>query len=379
MRVLIDFTQIPTHRTGVGVYAENLISRLARLFTNGDSLILLVQRDERRIPKLVQNSPNVLVAPVPSMALRNRALLFVYEQTVLPVLLVSKNVDVIHSLHYTHPLICPCPRVVTVHDLTFILSPELHTWGRRVIMPFFIRHAVKHSEAIVFDSNATKLDSDKLIQVARKNLERVIPLGVSIEEFDLDPDIGKQVLAKFSITQPFVLYLGTVEPRKNILRLIQAYEQIALRYPDLRLVLAGKSGWHVENVFAAIRSSQYRDRICHLGYISEFEKKALLKNCQTLIYPSLYEGFGLPVLEGMAAGAPVITSNVSSLPEITGDAAILINPFSVEEIANAMSILLDDEQKREHLRILGKRRAAAFSWEKVARQTFELYKQVAEH
>ncbi|HXX14996.1 MAG TPA: glycosyltransferase family 1 protein [Candidatus Eremiobacteraceae bacterium] len=378
MKVLIDFTQIPTDRTGVGVYADKLISGLSSLVTNGDSLLVLVQKDERGIYELVRDSPNVSIASVPTTVLRNRALLFLYEQVVLPVLLVSKNVDVIHSLHYTHPLICPCSRVVTVHDLTFLLSPELHTWGRRLIMPFFIKHAVRRSEAVVFISNTTRVDSEKLIQGAKKKLRRVIPLGVSLKEFNLDSQLVEEVLAKFLLTQPYVLYLGTIEPRKNIFRLIQAYEQIAHQHPNLLLVLAGKSGWHVDNVFAAIRSSKYRERIRHLGFVSELEKRALLTKCQILVYPSLYEGFGLPVLEAMAAGAPVITSNVSALPEVTGDAAILINPLSVEEIATAMSMLLNDEQKRDHLRILGKRRAAEFSWEKVAIQTFDLYKEVAE-
>jgi glycosyltransferase involved in cell wall biosynthesis len=167
-----------------------------------------------------------------------------------------------------------------------------------------------------------------------------------------------------------------VEPRKNVLRLIKAFEQIADRNKNLSLILAGKPGWNCENDFSAIQSSVHRDKIRYLGFVSECEKTALLKSCEVLAYPSLYEGFGLPVLEAMAAGAPVITSNLSSLPEVAGDAAILVNPLSVEEISTAIDRLVNDKLRRAELRAAGKRRAAEFTWQNVAMKTYQLYMEV---
>ncbi len=376
MRALVDFTQIPTNRTGVGVYAENLVRELPHQLAARDALFLLIQRDEEPIRKLMRNFTNVHVIPLPTSLFRNRALLFLFEQIAMPLLLLWKKIDVVHSLHYTHPLFSPCPRVVTIHDLTFLLYPKLHTRGRTLVMPFFIRHAVRQAEALIFVSEATRADAERLIP-STGNLHSVVPLGVDLQALNISPQETEKALNRFSIKQPFVLFVGTLEPRKNIPRLIQAFEQIAFDYPDLLLVLAGKPGWDFDDVFAAIQASKHRDRIRHLGFVSDSEKNALLVACEALIYPSLYEGFGLPVLEAMAAGAPVITGNTSALPEVAGEAAILVNPLSFEEIAQAMRAILSDNAKRRDLRTLGKRRAAAFNWPNVAMQTYEVYKGVA--
>jgi glycosyltransferase involved in cell wall biosynthesis len=377
MRVLVDFTQIPTDRTGVGVYAENLVRELSHEFEHGDELILLIQKDEQKMRELARHSPNVLLVPLSTGLLRHRALLLLYEQVVLPFVLFWKKIDVVHSLHYTHPLVSPCPRVVTIHDVTFLLFPELHTRGRRLVMPFFIKRAVRRVEALIFVSKATADDSCKLIPGIKTNLSKIIPLGVDLQGFAVSAEAANEVLEKLSILEPFVLFLGTIEPRKNVLRLVRAFERIAPQYPDLLLVLAGKPGWDCEEVFGAIELSAHKNRIRHLGFISESEKKALLVKCEALVYPSLYEGFGLPVLEAMAAGAPVITSNISSLPEVVGNAAILTNPVSVEELADAMKSLIGNDATRDDLRARGKLRASEFSWPSVATLTYDLYKQVA--
>jgi glycosyltransferase involved in cell wall biosynthesis len=377
MKTLIDFTQIPVDRTGVGVYAENLVRELGSRFTGEDELIVLVQRDEVRMREILRECRNVLVIPLPTTMFRYRGLLLLYEQLFLPMLLLWKKIDVVHSLHYTHPLFSPCPRVVTIHDLTFLLYPRLHTLGRRMIMPFFIKHAVKHAEALIFVSDATRLDAERLIP-SSGNLRHVIPLGVDPRGFDIDAQETKTVLRKFSVDRPFVLFIGTLEPRKNIVRLIRAFDQIAIEHPDLLLVLAGKLGWDSHDIFAAQQASNHRDRIRHLGFVAESEKKALLVACEALIYPSLYEGFGLPVLEAMAAGAPVITSNISSLPEVAGEAAILVNPFSFEEIASALRSILVDDARRRDLGNLGKRRATNFNWPNAASQTYAVYKSVSQ-
>jgi glycosyltransferase involved in cell wall biosynthesis len=377
MRVLVDFTQIPADRTGVGVYAENLVRELALQLSGDDTLFLLVQKDEERIREVARGRANVVIVPLTTGLWRNRALLMLYEQFVMPWLLLRNNIDVVHSLHYTHPLISPCARVVTIHDLTFLRFPELHTTGRRWIMPFFIKRAVRHAEGLVFVSQVTSNDTEKLIPSTNQSVRRVIPHGVNAGDFQVAADWKQEVLDKLSILSPFLLFVGTLEPRKNVVRLIQAFEQFASRYPELLLIIAGKPGWNFEDIFTAMKATAYRERIRHLGFVSEPEKKALLAACEILIYPSLYEGFGLPVLEAMAAGAPVITSNVSSLPEVAGDAAVLIDPLSVEEISGAMQAILDNPVQREELVRKGRDQAARFSWARAAAQTLDTYRKVA--
>jgi glycosyltransferase involved in cell wall biosynthesis len=372
MRVLVDFTQIPTERTGVGVYAENLVRELSLQQSVHDVLVLLLQQDEVTVRDFTRGCSNIRTCILPSKAFRNRALLLLFEQLILPFLLLRYKIDVVHSLHYTHPLISPCPRVVTIHDLTFLRFPELHTRGRRLVMPFFIRRAMAHAEVLIFVSDATRRDAESLIP-ARHGLREVVPLGVDPKDFMLTPEDTGDVLARLSISKPFLLFLGTIEPRKNIGRLIAAFESVANDFPELLLVLAGKPGWEFEGVLEMVGTSNFRDRIRLLGFISDFEKRHLLVRCSVLVYPSLYEGFGLPVLEGMAAGAPVITSNVSSLPEVAGNVAMLVNPLSAEDIAEAVRRILDDPEAALMMGVLGRQRAREFDWEKMAARTYDLY------
>jgi glycosyltransferase involved in cell wall biosynthesis len=378
MRVLIDFTQIPLNRTGVGVYADHLVANLLPLLREDDALFLVVQSDDVLISAAVNGYANVHLVAIPSKIFRNRALLMVYEQLILPIVAWGKRADLIHSLHYTHPLLAFTRRVVTIHDLTFFLFPELHTRGRRIIMPFFVRRAMKHAEAVIFVSKATQDDAERLIPAGR-NLRRVVPLGVTpCPHIPEDDSSSETYLSRMGVDRPYLLFVGTLEPRKNIIRIVQAFERVADSHPDLTLVLAGKLGWHTAEIVAAMESSPMRPRIRHLGFVSEAEKWTLLRNCEMLVYPSLYEGFGLPVLEGMVAGAPVITSNLSSMPEVAGDAALLVNPTSVDAIAGAIEQLASDTNLAAHLRRLGPIQASAFTWRNTAESTCAIYRSVIE-
>lgn len=376
--MLVDFTQIPTKRAGVGVYAENLAQELCAQLSEHDVLVLLLQRDEVVLRELAEIYPNVFARIIPSKLFRNRILLMLFEQFLIPLILLRDRIDVVHSLHFTHPLFSPCPRVVTIHDLTFIRFPELHTRGRRLVMPFFIRRAMKHVEALIFVSDATRRDAESLMPAGR-GLREVIPLGVDLKNYVVTTDETGDVLAKLSISQPYLLFVGTIEPRKNIARLIGAFQAIADDFPQLILVIAGKLGWNFESVIGMIETSRFKDRIRHLGFISDLWKRHLLAGCSALVYPSLYEGFGLPVLEGMAAGAPVITSNISSLPEVAGNAAVLVDPLSVKDIADAMRRILNNPEEGRKLGELGRRRAAEFDWKTTASRTYDLYRKVQRH
>jgi glycosyltransferase involved in cell wall biosynthesis len=300
----------------------------------------------------------------------------IYEQLVLPIVAWAKRADLIHSLHYTHPLLAFSRRVVTIHDLTFLLFPELHTRGRRIIMPFFIRRAIKNADAVIFVSKATQDDAERLIGIGR-NLRRVVPLGVAACPLVPQDDPASEIyLSEMGVERPYLLFVGTLEPRKNIIRIVHAFERVAESHPNLTLVLAGKFGWHTADLAAAMENSLMRLRIRHLGFVTEAEKWTLLRDCAMLVYPSLYEGFGLPVLEAMAAGAPVITSNLSSMPEVAGDAAVLVDPTSVEEIASGVDHLLNNEATRHHLSERGLRIVENYTWQNTAAATFNVYRAV---
>jgi glycosyltransferase involved in cell wall biosynthesis len=374
MSVLVDFTQIPLSRTGVGVYADHLVTNLLPLLRKDDLLTLVVQSDDLLIRAAVSGYANVHLVTIPSKIFRNRALLMIYEQLVLPIVAWAKRANLIHSLHYTHPLLSFTRRVVTIHDLTFLLFPELHTRSRRIVMPFFIRRAMKYADAVIFVSKATQDDAERLIGTGH-NLRRVVPLGVATcPPVPQDDSSSEICLSGMGVERPYLLFVGTLEPRKNIIRIVHAFERVAESHPNLTLVLAGKFGWHTADIAAAMKNSPMRLRIHHLGFVTETEKWTLLRDCAMLVYPSLYEGFGLPVLEGMAAGAPVITSNLSSMPEVAGDAAVLVDPTSSDAIAAAIGKILRDVISATRLQKAGPAQASLFTWGRTATLTLDLYR-----
>jgi glycosyltransferase involved in cell wall biosynthesis len=373
VRIMIDFSQIPLARTGAGVYAENLVREIIPLVGRSDSLFLLVQSDEIAVRDIARGKRGVRLISIPSKIFRNRALLFAFEQFLLPLLLLLLRIDLLHSLHYTHPLISPCRRVVTIHDLTFLLFPQLHTRARQLVMPRFIRNAMRRADAVIFVSQSTCRDAERLIPGGRA-LKAVVPLGVE-PHYSISPSENeiRTTLDRLDLKSPFILNIGTLEPRKNLLRLIEAFEQLADLHPNVDLVFAGKLGWGYADVLEKIKNSSCSNRLRHVGFITDQEKLSLLNSCRIFVYPSIYEGFGLPVLEAMAAGAPVITSDNSSLSEVAGPGAVLIDPYSVSNLAAALNALLSEESKRAEMRIEGKRRASLFTWMATAQKTYQVY------
>jgi glycosyltransferase involved in cell wall biosynthesis len=241
-------------------------------------------------------------------------------------------------------------------------------------MPIFIRSAWRLADVILFVSAATRRDAERTLPVRANRLNTVVPLGVGLDAFDHPAAADlRSGLSSLQIKKPYVLFIGTIEPRKNLLRVIHAFEDIASQFPEHLLVLAGGLGWGFDPVLKSIAGSPIRERIRHLGYISEENKRVLLAGGDLLVYPSLYEGFGLPVLEAMAAGIPVITSNVSSLPEVVGSAALMVDPESVEQLAAAMALLLRNRELANKHAVLGLERARMFSWENTAAETYKAY------
>jgi glycosyltransferase involved in cell wall biosynthesis len=241
-----------------------------------------------------------------------------------------------------------------------------------------MRVSARKASKIIAISENTKKDIIDYFGIDEEKI-RVIYLGVD-RQFSPQPDMDEVgVLSKYNLPSGYILSVGTLEPRKNLIRLINAYKMVASSgEPVPKLVIVGGQGWGDEELGKVVRESGLIDLVILTGYVPDEDLPALYRNTTVFVYPSLYEGFGLPPLEAMACGTPVITSNVSSLPEVVGDAAILIDPYNTTEIAQAIASVLKDKELRERLRMNGLARSNLFSWDKTARETLKLYQEVIE-
>ncbi len=255
--------------------------------------------------------------------------------------------------------------ILTVHDLSPLILPEYYNIKARVWHWFInIPKLVRTANKIIAVSEYTKLSLIEKLGVPADKII-VAPLGVDHENYrpNLKIDRLRDVRNRYGLPGDFVLYLGTVEPRKNLSRIIAAFEQVK---EPLTLVIAGRFGWKYQAILDQIQKSSKRNRIMLLGYVSEADKPYLMKLARVFVWPSLFEGFGLPVIEAMAVGTPVLTSSVTSLPEVAGDAAMLVNPYNVEEVAAGITELHTNTSLREQYIAKGIERSQKFTWEKCA-------------
>jgi glycosyltransferase involved in cell wall biosynthesis len=266
--------------------------------------------------------------------------------------------------------------VLTIHDLSTLVYPELHrprlARRARVRLPL----AAKMARAIITPTEAVKrevcsqfrLKTEKVIAIheAPRSVFQPLPLHETLE-----------IRKRLGIEEDFLLFVGTLEPRKNLLTLLTAFDQI-LRHTSWRpqLVVAGGEGWLMDETFSFLKESGINEHLRLPGYLDDEELKALYSSCKVFIYPSLYEGFGLPPLEAMACGAPVVASRIPALQETLGEAAILIEPVDVDGLARAIIDILANEERRISFASAGLKQAAKFSWESAAKQTYEVYQQV---
>ncbi len=255
--------------------------------------------------------------------------------------------------------------VLTAHDLSPLVFPEFYNLKQRIWHWFInIPKLLKRAHKIVAVSEFTKLSLIEKLNIPEKKII-VAPLGVDQENYhqDLNVDRLRNVRNRYNLPGDYVLYLGTVEPRKNIQNILAAFEK--LKEP-LHLVIAGKLGWKYDNILQQIDNSPKRRYIHVLGYVPEADKPYIMKLARVFVWPSLYEGFGLPVLEAMAVGTPVLTSNVTSLPEVAGNAALLVNPYNVDDIADGIHKLNDDQALRDDFISKGIERSKQFTWQRCA-------------
>lgn len=370
MNILIDFTPIPVQKVGVGIYGLNLITKLKDL-DRKNNYFILVQDDDTSLDHL--NRERFKVIKVKSKILRIDFLMALSEQLFIPYLALKYRIDIIHSLHFSFPLLANAKKVVTIHDLTFFKIPNCHRFYNVFYFKFFIFLASIFADKIITDSKSTENDFLKIFKPRRKKT-RVVYLG---KNCSLDVSVEKEkieiVKKKYFIDGDYLLFIGTIEPRKNIKNLILAFQKLLEENKDNKLVIAGKTGWYFNEVLELPQELGLKERIIFTGFIDEEDKPYLLAGAKIFIYPSIYEGFGIPVLEALACGVPTITSNVSSMPEIAGDAALLIDPLNVGELYLAMKRLLNDRALYSRLKQKSVEQAKKFSWENTALGTLAVY------
>lgn len=358
-----------TMAAGSARYTVEMVHALRAL--PGIDLRLLTLYPQETVAALAQErgypAAESLPLPVPRKV---QYLLWHYAGICGPVAKAVRDADVIHAPILILPPRKKTPLVVTVFDLTFLMFPQHHHRSTRVLIGSGLRRAVRDADLFLAISENTKRDLVRLCGVAPARV-RVTPLAAD-PLFRPVHDPG--VLALHGIDRPYVLYVGTLEPRKNVAVLLHAFA--ALEDKETLLVLAGAKGWMYDEMFALISRLGLEDRVRVLGFVANEDLPALYSQAQVFVYPSLFEGFGLPVLEAMQCGAPVITTNVSSLPEVAGDAAILISPDDASGLAAGLTRLLSEPALRAEMQGKSLERAARFSWRQTAEMTAEAYHDV---
>jgi len=354
---------------GVGTYIRNLVPALA-----GRDPSLEVTLFHARFASPRPSEPwmdGFAEAEVPGSI---RSLYPRWNLLARPALPVAiRSADLVHAMSAS--AVPPTARgqllVVTVHDVAFDRYPNLFPRAWRTMYRLGLRAAVRRADAIVTPSRATAEDVLSRTKVDPRKLH-VVPEAAALPPSEVD--VG-EALARLKVRPPYVLFVGTIEPRKNLVRLVRAYRRVAATGVPHALVLAGPLGWHHESLMREL-ALEGPGEIVMTGALPPAELDAIYRAADAFVYPSVYEGFGLPVLEAMSRGIPVVASSTSALPEVTGDAALGVNPRSVREIAAAIASLVGDVALAERLAAAGRLQAERFSWDETARMTLEVYEQV---
>ena len=373
MRVGLDGYPLSEPRTGVGHYTLELARALA-LVAPSDQFELIAPAPFEPAAKLEidrANVPNLHTTSLKASSVRGH-----WWSLGLPLYARKAAFDVFHGTNFEVPLWKKSRTVVTIHDLSALLHPEKHRSRMVRRARFRLPLVVRIANMIVTPTESIRREVCKHLGV-KANKVVAIPLAARARFQPMQRTQTVETRKRLGVEDDFLLFVGTLEPRKNLLTLLKAFEQI-VRHSPLRpqLVIAGGEGWLMDNLFAFIKKAAISDRLCLTGYLDDDELCALYSSCKVFIYPSVYEGFGLPPLEAMACGAPVIAGRIPALQETLGSAAHLVEPLDVEALAKSIVDLLQDDNRQKRLGSEGQRRAAEFSWERTARLTLDVYQKL---
>jgi glycosyltransferase involved in cell wall biosynthesis len=375
LRIAIDAHSVGTKLGGNESYAVNLIEALAQIDDVNEYTLFVTTAEARN--RFHQRWPNFKVrSTLPHTPLIRIPLTLSAE-------LRKHPVDVLH-VQFTAPPFCPCPVVVSIHDLSFEHLPETFHRRSRIQLRLTVRRSARRAAKILTLSEHTRRD---IIDTYGIDPSRItaIPLAAPGHFKPVEDNRELQrVRHNYGIDGQYILSVGSIQPRKNLARLVQAYARVRASLRDKvtetelpKLVLVGKRGWLYGETLRALEETRVADSVILTGYVPESDLPALYSGALCFVYPSYFEGFGLPPLEAMKCGAPVIVGNQTSLPEVVGDAGLPVDPFDVRSIAEAIEKLINDSVLRQELSVKGQRRAEMFTWRKTAQQTLEIYQQVS--
>lgn len=356
--------------SGTGIYATRLASRLAS--QAGDGEVAVVWPESLPLPPLHVGAGDTFLRR-PASTPRTRIL---YEQWGIRKDLRRLGIDIVHYPASVGSFFSTRPMVVTVHDLTFLHNPSWYRYERAHYYRMAVAFSAPRATRIIAVSQATANEVTSLLRIPPERID-VIHNGVDERYRPCNQDQIAAASAKYQLPKRYFLFVGTIEPRKNVARLVRAWSQIAGNVEE-DLVIAGRDGWKVGPIYQEVARSKYQDRIIFPGFIEDEHLPAVISGATALAYPSLYEGFGLPVLEAMACCVPVLTSNVSSLPEVAGDAALLVDPTDVDALVHGLRRLAAEQELRDDLTKKGLERAKQFSWTRAATETLACYRKALE-
>ncbi len=367
MRIGIDARLVHYSRAGIGQYITGLVRGLSECDKDNEFVLLQSRKDDSVLADTHNFVRKSLWTPS-----HHRL-----EQLVLPFEISPLRLDILHSPDFIPPFRRDYKSVITVHDLAFLLYPHFLTeesaryYGQ-------IDQAVRHADHIVADSLSTKRDIVNFLGVPEPKISVIYAAANAIYRRVEDQRLLTQARAKYQLDKPYALFVSTIEPRKNLPTLLRAFRKLLDHYKlDVTLAVVGQRGWFCGEVFAVAEELELNDTVVFLGHVP-LEDLVLLYNAARMhVHPSFYEGFGLPPLEAMTCGTPTIVANVSSLPEVVGDAGLLVSPEHTEGWTVAMWRLLTDDSLHQEMSQKGLKRAKLFSWERAARETLNLYRRMS--
>jgi glycosyltransferase involved in cell wall biosynthesis len=374
MKIAIDVRTVLPNRSGVGNYVLNLIQNLSKVDPDPIYYFLAQNKNLSLLGHLSRGQNPFLTV----FSHENHPLSDFWEHFILPLRLKEMGINVFHGPASLIPFRKDhCGLVVTIHDLVAFLFPETIPLKYGAYMRYLLRQAVKKADRIIAVSNHTKEDLIKILKVPREKIVVIHEASSPIFRLENRRVVQNHLKEQYGITKKFIYHLGNIEPRKNLIVLLEAFTLICREMGnEYQLVVSGQRGWLTGSLSRFFKNYPDRDQVLFTGYVPIEEIPLFMNGAEVFVFPSLYEGFGLPVLEAMSCGTPVISSNRSSIPEIVGSAAVLVDPTSVQDLAGRIIELLKNPVERMHLSQLGLEQASRFSWIEAARQTLDVYRSV---
>ncbi len=376
MRIAIDYTAAINQSAGIGRFVRGLVRAVAAI-DDRNQYVLVHAAPNNGCTVEAPDSPNVSMR---ELRFRERVMTALWHRlhVPIPVDLVTGPIDIFHAPDYVLPPLRRGVSIITVHDLAFLIHPECADQKLRLFLEKAVPRSAARADYIITDSENTRNDVICLLDADPERVF-VVPGGVDPSFAPADEEEIHRMRCHYKLTKPYLLAVGVIEPRKNFPRLIDAFSRFRLRTGlNYELVIAGGNGWLSDETYREAERSPFSDSVRFTGYVPDQQLAALYSGAEVFAYPSLYEGFGLPVLEAMACGTTVVCANTSSLPECAGGAALLFPPDDPDAIAAALEQACGDARLRSDLIRRGTERAAEFQWKRAAERLIEIYERVGQ-